>query len=83
MRIRWRRVALVAAVVIPLAAVGGVLWAATRDLSRYQTRLTEQVRKVTGRELVARVPLTIKLGTQPSMVAEGITLTNAAWGTRP
>ena len=49
MRIRWRRVALVAAVVVPLAAAGGVLWAATRDLSRYQTRLTEQIRKVTGR----------------------------------
>ena len=83
MRIRWRRVALVAAVVVPLAAAGGVLWAATRDLSSYQARLTDQVRKVTGRELVARVPLSIRLGREPAMVAEGITLTNAAWGTRP
>ena len=45
--------------------------------------MTEQVRKVTGRELAARVPLTIKLGTEPAMVAEGVTLTNASWGSRP
>ena len=45
--------------------------------------MTEQVRKVTGRELAARVPLTVKLGTQPAMVAEGVTLTNARWGSRP
>ncbi len=83
MRIPWRRLILVAAVAIPLAAVGGVLWAATRDLSSYQARLAEQIRKVTGRELATRVPLTIRLGTQPAMVAEGITLTNASWGTRP
>jgi uncharacterized protein involved in outer membrane biogenesis len=83
MRIPWRRLAVVAAVAIPLAAGGGVLWAATRDLSSYQKRLTDQIRKVTGRELVARVPLAIKLGSKPAMVAEGLTLTNATWGTRP
>ncbi len=53
----------------------GVVWVATRDLSSYQSRLTEQIRKVTGRELAARVPLTIKLGSEPAMVAEGDTLT--------
>ncbi|TAJ23996.1 MAG: AsmA family protein, partial [Reyranella sp.] len=83
MRIPWRRLAWIAAAAIPIAAIGGVVWAATRDLSRYQARLTDQVRKVTGRELSARVPLTVKLGTEPAMVAEGVTLTNAAWGSRP
>ena len=83
MRIPWRRLAWIAAAAIPIAVIGGVVWAATRDLSRYQARLTEQVRKVTGRELSARVPLTVKLGTEPAMVAEGVTLTNAAWGSRP
>ena len=83
MRIPWRRLAWIAAAAIPIAVIGGVVWAATRDLSRYQARLTEQVRKVTGRELSAKVPLTVKLGTEPAMVAEGVTLTNAAWGSRP
>jgi len=75
--------AVITAVAVPIAAVVGVVWAATRDLSRYQARMTEQVRKVTGRELAARVPLSVKLGSEPAMVAEGVTLSNAAWGSRP
>lgn len=83
MRIPWKRVAVITAVAVPIVAVVGVVWAATRDLSRYQARMTEQVRKVTGRELAARVPLSVKLGSEPAMVAEGVTLSNAAWGSRP
>lgn len=74
---------MITAVAVPVAAVVGVVWVATRDLSRYQARLTEQVRKVTGRELAARVPLAVKLGSEPALVAEGVTLSNAAWGSRP
>lgn len=83
MRIPWRRLAWLAAAAIPIAVIGGVIWGATRDLSSYQARLTELVRKSTGRELAARVPLTVKLGSEPAMVAEGVTLSNAAWGSRP
>lgn len=83
MRIPWRRLAWVLAATIPLLAIGGVIWVATRDLSRYQARLTEQIRKVTGRELAAKVPLAVRIGRYPAMVAEGVTLSNAAWGSRP
>ena len=83
MRVPWKRLTWILAAALPVAAVAGIIWVGTRDLSRFQSRMTEQVRKVTGRELAARVPLTIKLGTQPAMVAEGVTLTNASWGSRP
>ena len=83
MRVPWKRLTWILAAALPVAAVAGIIWVGTRDLSRFQIRMTEQVRKVTGRELAARVPLTIKLGTQPAMVAEGVTLTNASWGSRP
>lgn len=83
MRIPWRKIAWIALVAIPVAAVGVVLWLSTRDLSRYQARLVEQVRKVTGRELTTRVPLAVHLGRQPALVAEGVTLSNAPWGSRP
>ncbi len=68
---------------VPLAAAGTVGWLSTRDLSRYQARLTEQIRKVTGRELATRVPLSIHISREPALVAEGVTLTNAPWGSRP
>lgn len=83
MRINWRRLTWILAAVIPIAAISGVAWLATRDLSRYQARLADQVRKATGRELATKVPLSVQIGTEPAMVAEGVTLSNAAWGTRP
>ncbi len=83
MRVPWRRLTWVLIAAIPIVAIVGVVWVATRDLSRYQARLTEQIRKVTGRELAAKVPLAVRLGSEPAMVAEGVTLSNAAWGSRP
>ncbi len=82
-RISWRRLLWIMAVVIPIAAGAFILWSKTRDLSRYQSRITEQVRKVTGRELAAKVPLQVRLSREPALVAEGVTLSNASWGSRP
>ena len=83
MRIPWRRLIWFFVAAIPVAVIVGLIWGATRDLSRYQARLTEQVRKATGRELAARVPLAVKISRYPAMVAEGVTLSNAPWGSRP
>jgi hypothetical protein len=83
MRIPWKRLKWVFVAAIPLAVIAGVIWVSTRDLSRYQARLAEQVRKVTGREIAAKVPLAVKLSRDPAMVAEGVTLTNAPWASRP
>ncbi|MBS0548706.1 MAG: AsmA family protein [Proteobacteria bacterium] len=83
MRIRWRLVLWTSVVVVPALAAGVLIWSKTRDLSRYQNRLEEQVRKVTGRQLTARVPLKVHFGRQPALVAEGVTLSNAPWGSRP
>ena len=83
MRIPWRRLAWIIVIAVPIVVAGLVLWGSTRDLSRYQARLTEQVRKVTGRELATRVPLSVRLSREPALVAEGVTLANAPWGSRP
>ena len=54
MRVPWRRLTWILVAAVPVAAVAGVIWVGTRDLSRFQGRLTDQVRKVTGRELAAK-----------------------------
>ncbi|MFI5001241.1 MAG: AsmA family protein, partial [Reyranellales bacterium] len=82
MRIYWR-LAWMGLVALLIAAAGLFVWVSTRDLSRYQGRLAEQVRKVTGRELAARVPLAVRISREPALVAEGVTLANASWGSRP
>src|SRR5204862_7875081 len=81
-RIPWRRVIWLVVILVPVAVVGTILWLSTRDLSRYQAKLTEQIRKVTGRELEARVPLAVKLGREPALVGEGLRVSNAAWAKR-
>jgi uncharacterized protein involved in outer membrane biogenesis len=83
MRIRWRLVLWISVIVVPVFGAGILIWAKTRDLSRYQSRLEEQVRKVTGRQLTARVPLKVHFGREPALVAEGVTLSNAPWASRP
>jgi uncharacterized protein involved in outer membrane biogenesis len=82
-RLPWRRLIWMAVALLPVLAIGGVIWVTTRDLTRYQTRLTDQIRKVTGRELKVGVPLSVKLGRDPALVAENLTLSNAAWASRP
>jgi uncharacterized protein involved in outer membrane biogenesis len=81
--IPWRRLLWIVVMLVPVAAVGTILWLSTRDLSRYQAKLTDQIRKVTGRELKTKVPLSVKLGRDPALVAEGLTLSNAEWASRP
>jgi uncharacterized protein involved in outer membrane biogenesis len=83
MSIRWRLVLWIAVVVVPLVAGIGLVWSKTRDLSRYQARLEAQVHRVTGRDLVARVPLKVHFSREPSLIAEDVTLANAPWGSRP
>ncbi len=67
-------------VVVP---TGLYLWASTRDLSRYQNQIAEQVRRATGRELAVKGGLRINFSLSPSAVAEDIVLTDAAGGSRP
>jgi uncharacterized protein involved in outer membrane biogenesis len=83
MRIRWRLALWSAVVIVPIVAASAFIWAKTRDLSHYQSRLEDQVRRVTGRQLTARVPLKVHFSREPALVAEGVTLSNAPWGSRP
>lgn len=82
-RIPWRRVIWIAVILVPVAIVGTVLWLGTRDQSRYQARLTDKIRKATGRELKTSKPLSVRIGRDPALVAEGVTLSNAEWASRP
>ena len=69
--------------VLILAPAGLYLWASTRDLSRYQNQIAEQVRKATGRELTMRGALRVNFTLSPSAVVENVVLANAAGGSRP
>ena len=45
-RLPWRRLIWMVVALLPVLAIGGVIWVTTRDLTRYQTRLTDRVNEI-------------------------------------
>lgn len=80
---RWLIIAGAALLVALLTPAGLYVWASTRDLSRYQSQIVDQVRRATGRELAIKGQLRINFTFSPSAVAENVTLSNMEGGTRP
>jgi uncharacterized protein involved in outer membrane biogenesis len=72
---------LVALVVV--LVVGLVVALRSVPLERIKEALTSEVKNATGRTLTIAGPLKLHLGLTPSVVAEGITLTNPPGSTRP
>ena len=80
---RWLIIAGAGLLVVLLTPAGLYVWASTRDLSRYQSQIVDQVRRATGRELAIKGQLRVNFTFSPSAVAENVTLTNMEGGTRP
>ena len=80
MRKRWPLI--VAAVVVVGAAVV-VGTAASFDPATQRDRITQAVRRATGRELTIAGPLRIGWGWSPVLDAEDVSLANAQGGSRP
>jgi uncharacterized protein involved in outer membrane biogenesis len=80
---RFLRITALILAVSVLVPAGLYLWASSRDLSRYQNQIAEQVRKATGRELAMRGGLHVNFTLSPSAVAEDVVLANAPGGSRP
>ena len=66
------------ALVIALIAV-----AKSIDVNRYRQFLAESAQAATGRDLRIDGPIKLNLSLTPSLTAEDIVFTNAAWGSRP
>jgi hypothetical protein len=80
---RWLIIAGAGLLVALLTPAGLYVWASTRDLSRYQSQIVDQVRRATGRELAIKGQLRVNFTFSPSAVCENVTLSNMDGGTRP
>ena len=63
--------------------VGGVIFLLSTDVNRYRGEIAAEVEAATGRELGIAGPLALELTPHPAIIAEDLTLANAAWGSRP
>ncbi|UCH74780.1 MAG: AsmA family protein [Rhodospirillales bacterium] len=79
-------IGIVAAGVVALLVaviVGAVIVLNFLDFNAYKPVIADAVRNSTGRELVIAGDLRVEISFTPGIVAEGVTLSNAEWGSRP
>jgi uncharacterized protein involved in outer membrane biogenesis len=69
--------------VLIVAIAGGVVALSFVDFNRYKPWIAEEVKKATGRDLAISGDVHVDFSLRPGIVVDGVTLSNAAWGSRP
>ncbi len=84
MKWKWLRALLLVAALLLLLLAGG-LWALVQGVDRgaVMARAVQEVKAATGRDFAIDGPVRLKLFPRLALVAEGVRLGNAPWGSRP
>lgn len=84
MRRRWLRALLLAVALLVLVVAGG-LWLLVQGVDRgaVMARAVQEVKTATGRDFAVDGPVHLTLFPRLALVAEGVRLGNAPWGSRP
>jgi len=79
MRILWRSLAVVGGLVVLLLIAVAIAVSAV-DVKEFVGPIKVRVKQATGRDLDVRGGIDLKLGLEPKLVLDDVTLSNAAWG---
>ncbi|MGR4870551.1 AsmA family protein [Variovorax sp. LARHSF232] len=84
MKWKWLRALLLGALLLVLLLAGG-LWALVQGVDRgaVMARAVQEVKAATGRDFAVDGAVRLKLFPRLALVAEGVRLGNAPWGSRP
>jgi len=78
------RIVLIAVPLLLIALVAGaVVMLRSTDFNQYKPLIAEEARKATGRDLVIAGDLDLVVSFSPAVAVDGVTFTNAEWGSRP
>lgn len=84
---RLVRILKILLVVVPLlliaVVVGGIAVLKSTDFNQYKPRIAAEVKKATGRDLVIAGDLGVEISLNPAVAVEGVSFSNADWGSRP
>jgi uncharacterized protein involved in outer membrane biogenesis len=78
MRIFWRTLAVLGGIVV-LLLIAVAVAVRTVDVKEFLGPITQRVKDATGRDLTVRGGIDLKLGLEPKLVLDDVTLTNAPW----
>jgi len=80
--VRWKRLIIIAALVIAALMVTGYAILESYDFNNYKPKIAQAVKEATGRELKIDGDIKVKLGLSPEVLVEDISFQNAPWGSR-
>ena len=80
---RWKRLLIIAALVIVALIVTGYAILISYDFNKLKPQIARAVKEATGRELKIGGDIKVKLGLSPAVLVEDIRFQNASWGSRP
>ncbi len=63
--------------------VAGVAVLSSMDFNEYKSLIAEKAKEATGRDLVIAGNLDLNISLNPSISVNGVTFSNASWGSRP
>lgn len=78
MRIFWRTLAALGGIVV-LLLIAVAIAVRTVDVREFLGPIEQRVREATGRDLAVRGGIALKLGLEPKLVLDDVTLSNAPW----
>lgn len=80
-----RLMKILSAVVVLLIAVviAGVAVLKTKDFNEYKGLIAEKVKDATGRDLAIAGDLTLEISLSPALAVNGVSFSNASWGSQP
>jgi len=82
MRIFWRALAALGGVVV-LLLIAVAIAVHTVDVKEFIGPIKQRVKDATGRDLEVRGGIDLKLGLEPKLVLDDVTLGNAEWSKQP
>src|SRR5216117_2843994 len=82
MRIFWRALAVLGSVVV-LLLIAVAIAVHTVDVKEFIGPIKQRVKDATGRDLEVRGGIDLKLGLEPKLVLDDVTLGNAPWSKQP
>ncbi len=82
MRIFWRTLAVLGGLVV-LLLIAVAIAVRTVDVKEFLGPIQQRVKDATGRDLTVRGGIDLKLGLEPKLVLDDVTLSNAPWSKDP
>lgn len=80
---KWIKIGGGLVVVLVAVVVAGVAILSSMDFNQYKGLIEEEAKKATGRDLKIAGDLNLEISLNPAVAVDGVTFSNASWGSRP